>query len=287
MDKKISTSLHSLSPFSKARATEKVAPAPVKKEKKKKGKNAWMAELLFENTFSDAAMTSYQAPEKREGDPHSAFTQGELQGFTGMKIPKSPEEYRELLARTYDPKKRDLALAILEQPSLRMAISLWDARKAVNNRNLASEINRFVSALMGKVYDFNPAVAQFRDLPPGLLGQQDSYNNKIFLSPRLCGGRAREFLETLIHEQIHRLQAELMFRLSLSKKGKAMSLDERALAMYWKSEEPKYRSVLASGWDFKGDTLQRYRDLAQEYHAFETGDFVAGKVCPFDPPLKR
>lgn len=208
-------------------------------------------------------------------------------GFVGSRLPRSFEEYRDLLARTYDPMKRDLALKILEQPALRMALSMWDGRQLTNqhNKNLANEIIRFVSLLMGKVYDFNPAGVIIRDLPSGLLGQQDSQANRVYLSPVLLRGRAREFLDTIVHEQIHRLQAELMFRLNLSKKGKVLTPEERALAMYWKMEEPKYRSVTANGWELKGDAMKRYRELGQEYHAFETANWVAATVCPFDPSL--
>lgn len=248
----------------------------------KKRRDDWMSELLFEQTLS-GSITPGEEIQPSRTDP--GFSQAELvSGFTGLKIPTSFEEYKALLAKTYDPKKRELAFIILEQPALRMALSLWDARHPQKNRNLAAELVRFVSTLMGKVYGFVPAAALFKDLPPGLRGQQDSYANRIYLSPNLLRLSARDFLDTVIHEQIHRLQAELIGRLVLSKGGKPLTLDERALAMYWKAEEPKYRSILSAGWELKGDTMKRYQELGQEYHSFDTGTFVSGQVCSFDPP---
>lgn len=249
----------------------------------KKRRDDWMSELLFEQTTMKGISSPSEEIRSSYSDP--GFSQTELvSGFTGMKIPKSVDEYKALLAKTFDPKKRELAFVILEQPALRMALSMWDARHPQKNRNLAAEIVRFVSTLMGKVYGFVPAGVIFKELPPGLRGQQDSYANRVYLSPNLLMLSSRDFLDTVVHEQIHRLQAEMMGRLVLSKGGKPLTLDERALAMYWKAEEPKYRSVLSAGWDMKGDTLKRYRELGQEYHAYDSGLFVSGQVCSYDPP---
>lgn len=240
---------------------------------------SWMAELLFEQSFAAEASAS-MAAESRKDDaaPGGGFTRGQLlDGYIGEEPPRTVIEYRALLAELFDRKRAKVVELLKKEPVFSSAITEWAPKRSTTNANIARELTPYVVKAMEQVYDFSAPPIEYVPAS-GFLGTYDMKAHKIQITPVLFTQPLKEFVDTLVHEEIHALQAEMMLMLNTQMRGKTLSPPERAIARYWKNEEPKYRSALAAGSQMSPDTKRRYRLIGQEFHAWSTGHFIATKV---------
>lgn len=238
-----------------------------------------MAELLFEQSFGQDP--SGQGAEDAPGAdqrPAGGFSRGQLlDGYIGEEPPKTFAEYRALLSELFDRKRDQVVRLLAKEPVFSSAVAEWMPKHTTTNANIARELAPYVVRAMEKVYDYAAPPIEFV-AAAGFLGTYDIKAHKIQITPALFGQPLKEFVDTLVHEEIHALQAEMMLMLNTQMRGKVLSPPERAIARYWKNEEPKYRSALAAGSQMSPETRRRYRLIGQEYHAWTTGHYIATKV---------
>ena len=181
------------------------------------------------------------------------------------------------LSELFDARRDRVVRQLQAQPVFKVARVEWNPRQTSTNANIARELVPYVVNAMQAAYEFSAPSIEFSPAA-GFLGTYDIKHHKITLTPQLFGKPLKEFLDTLVHEEIHAFQADVMLMLNVQRKGRVLSPAERAIAQYWKNEEPKYRSALAAGSSMSPETRRRYQMIGQEYHAWSTGHFVATKV---------
>ncbi len=236
-----------------------------------------MAELLFENSV-------VAGPDPVVGQDHGDLaasprpSRSQLQGgYVGEEPPKTFAAYRALMSELFDHKRARLVQLLQKEPVFTSAIPEWNPKRSSGNANIARELTPYVVKGMEAAYEFGSAPIEFVSAA-GFLGTYDMKHHKIQITPALFSQPLKEFLDTLVHEEIHALQTEMLLMLNVQKKGKVLSPPERAIAQYWRNEEPKYRSALAAGSGMSPETKRRYRMIGQEYHAWTTGHFVGSRM---------
>lgn len=269
-----------------------VAPAPVAPPPTRsfqppapRGEQAWMAEMLFEAQFDPRTVHGAGTSEGAEAGEAAGlpFTRAELQGaLEGLppgQIPRNVEQYRALLARLFDPRAEAAIQDMDSEPVLESMRQVWTPGKPDVNRNVASEFMRYFFPKLAEAYDFRPCPVEFSDtLSGGFNGLYDLRMDRIYLPLRTLNGTFAEFVEVLAHEQMHCMQERLIGRMYLARDGVPLSPDERAIASYWRNEQPKYRSAMANGAEMSPETRKRYRQIGQEYHAIQTGAAMSRRL---------
>ncbi len=240
---------------------------------------SWMAELLFEQSIVSPP-SPVQGDDRGSGQAGGggAYTRGQLaDGYIGEEPPKTFAQYRALMCELFDG-KRDKVVGLLKREAVfNSAIVEWTPKRSTTNANIARQLTPYVVKAMETVYDY--AAPPIEYVPAaGFLGTYDMKAHKIQITPVLFTLPLKEFIDTLIHEEIHAFQAEWMLMLNTQMRGKVLAPPERAIARYWRNEEPKYRSALAAGSQMSPDTKRRYRMIGQEYHAWTTGHYISTKV---------
>lgn len=243
----------------------------------KKGRS-WMAELLFEQTVVAGRAPQFGSLDVGSGGGATGPTRSQLlDGYVGGEPPRDWTGYRELQAELFDAKRSLLVRLLSAEPVFAGAVREWTPKSTTANANISRLLVPYVVTAMEKVYEFGAPPIIFSPAA-GFLGTYDMRHHKITLTPLLFARPLKEFVDTLVHEEIHALQAEMMLMLNAQKKGRALIPAERAIAQYWKNEEPKYRSALAAGSQMSPQTRRRYMMIGQEFHAWTTGHYVASKV---------
>ena len=237
----------------------------------------WLSELLFEHKVG-GQFDNFRIEPERSAAPTASTSRGDLVGaFVGQEPPKTLAAYRQLLSELFDARRDRVVRQLQAQPVFKVARVEWNPRQTSTNANIARELVPYVVNAMQAAYEFSAPSIEFSPAA-GFLGTYDIKHHKITLTPQLFGKPLKEFLDTLVHEEIHAFQADVMLMLNVQRKGRVLSPAERAIAQYWKNEEPKYRSALAAGSSMSPETRRRYQMIGQEYHAWSTGHFVATKV---------
>ncbi|MBI6546806.1 MAG: hypothetical protein HY692_08425 [Cyanobacteria bacterium NC_groundwater_1444_Ag_S-0.65um_54_12] len=245
---------------------------------KGKIRHSWLTELLFEHEVLTAGQDAYRRPGGEITPATQQYDRAELLGsYQSSEPPRTFAAYRIILSQLFDAKRQRLFDLLAAEPVMRSATTEWSPRSSVTNANIARVLVPFVVKALEQSYEFNAPPVEFAPAA-GFLGTYDSRHHKITLSPQLFGSSCKEFLDTLIHEEIHALQGELLALLNVQRRGRILTPVERAIAQYWKNEEPKYRSALAAGSQMSPDTKRRYLLIGQEFHAWTTGHFVASKL---------
>lgn len=272
---------------------EQVAPAtpappraPQAPTPGKTGEAAWMAEIMFEAAFDPRTVHGHgaepQGHEERGAGP-GAFTRSELQGaFTGPplgQIPRNVEEYRALLARHFDPMCEQACDDMEGEPVLGSMRQVWTPGQPDVNLHVAQEFMRYFLPKLGEAYDYRPCPVEFNDtLSGGYQGLYDLKQDRVYLPTKILAGTFPDFVDVLTHEQMHCMQERLIGRQTVSRKGQALEPEQRALAAYWRNEQPKYRSAMANGSEMSPETRTRYRAIGQEYHAIQTGSYMGQRL---------
>lgn len=238
---------------------------------------SWMAELLFETTFGQPH------PQEPETLPPSSgavpFSRAELtSGQATVQLPRSPEEYRGRLHSLFDPARDEALRLILKEPILASSRAVWTPGRPELNRRVAYEFMRYFMPVLQEAYGFKPAPVEFNDqFSAGFDGMYDHKNYRVYLPSKLLSGTFERFVDVLVHEQMHCLQEGLIGRLFLNK-GKPLEPEQRAIATYWRNEQPKYRSAMANGAQMSPQTRKRYNEIGQEYHSVSTGEYLSSHM---------
>lgn len=242
-----------------------------------------MAELLFEAGFDPRYQTSHPGPSEEPAAKGPGFTRGQLLAASAEapegELPRSVAQYRALLSRLFDDKADVASEDMGEEPVLQSMRAVWTPGRPEVNRKVASEFMRYFLPKLGEAYGFKPCPVSFDDgLSGGYNGLYDIRNDRIYLPQRALNGTFAEFIDVVVHEEMHCLQERLIGRLHLIKNGVPLTPDERAIATYWRNEQPKYRSAMANGSDMSPETRKRYREIGQEYHSISTGAFISDRL---------
>ena len=238
---------------------------------------AWMAELLFEQAIVPSGAPVELAGTAAPRDP--GITRSDLLGVAGHgpEPPRSFAAYKALMEELFNP-LRDKALALMQkEPVFRTAREVWKKGQGQANAAIVQTLSPWVVRALQEAYDFSAPPVSFQHAA-GFLGQYDMRHHRIIITPRLFDASLKDFLDTLIHEEMHAFQAELILMLSTQRKGRTLTPPERAIAQYWKNEEPKYRSTLAAGSAMSPETKARYRMIGQEHHAWTTAHFLSARI---------
>jgi hypothetical protein len=258
-----------------SKAAPKAAPAA---RKRRPGAGSWMAELLFEQAVVAGPDPAFAEDAKALREDPAVITRSQLVGtYIGQEPPKTFAEYRALMTELFNEKREKLVKLLKKEPVFMSALAEWNPKTSTSNANISRELVPYVIKGMEHAYDFTAAPVEFVPAA-GFLGTYEMKHHKIQVTPALFAQPYKDFLDTLIHEEVHALQAEMMLMLNVQKRGKVLSPPERAIAQYWKNEEPKYRSALAAGSNMSPETKRRYQMIGQEYHAYTTAHYVSSKM---------
>lgn len=267
-------------PVAPAIAPVRLPPQPLAPPARQ-GEAAWMAEMLFENQFDPRHGAVHPGPANEASDTgRQAFTRSELQGAAAAAAAGEPlrsvEQYRALLAKLFDQKAQTAAEGMLDEPVLRSMREVWTPGRPEVNHRVALEFMRYFLPKLGEAYDFKPCPVEFNDtLSGGFGGLYDLKQDRVYLPQRVLNGSFKDFIDVLVHEQMHCLQERLIGGLNLARNGQPLSLEERVIAVYWRNEQPKYRSAMANGSEMSPETRKRYRQIGQEYHSIQTGEYIS------------
>lgn len=252
------------------------------------GENAWMAEIMFEAGFDPRNQASVSPSTLESGQMPGAkgFSRAELlsastgdEAVAPGELPRNAAQYRALLSRLFDHKAEAAALAMREEPVLRSMREVWTPGRPEVNRHVATEFMRYFLPKVGEAYGFKPCPVEFDDtLSGGYNGLYDLRQDRVYLPQKVLAGTFADFVDVLVHEQMHCMQERLIGRVHLAKQGVPLTPDERAIATYWRNEQPKYRSAMANGSDMSPETRKRYREIGQEYHSIQTGSFFSAAL---------
>jgi hypothetical protein len=232
----------------------------------------WQAELLLE--------LNIQAGQQGVAAEPGFKRYSSAQGFKPGSVPEDFESYRALLHHVFDPARQRLAHAVAQEPLCLAAFDGWRPGNLQGNLNILYLLFEKLSSLIGPIYRFHPAPLGYA---PGLgdaSGQYDGKFRRIMLSERLLQDPIEECFATIIHEQIHKLQHEMILRLDFPS-HQPLSLEERALAYYWVREQPRVKHFYTRAWndikEGRGDAA--YRRIGKEYHAFDTEEYVVSHLA--------
>ncbi|HEY9855389.1 MAG TPA: hypothetical protein V6D05_06600 [Stenomitos sp.] len=259
-------------------------PRPILPPPPAKGESAWMAEMMFEAGFDPRYQNAHPGPSEGPATSQGpGFTRGELLAASAEapvgEIPRSVSQYRALLSRMFDDKAELASDDMLQEPVLKSMRDVWMPGRPEVNRKVALEFMRYFLPKLGESYGFKPCPVEFDDtLSGGYNGLYDLRQDRIYLPQRALNGTFAEFIDVLVHEEMHCMQERLIGRLHLNKNGVPLTPDERAIATYWRNEQPKYRSAMANGSDMSPETRKRYREIGQEYHSITTGEYVSTRL---------
>lgn len=194
--------------------------------------------------------------------------------YTHLEPPADFASYRQLLHRVFDSARRRLAEEAADEPVLAEAYVRWRPGAFEANMRLFYPAFERLSTLMGVVYGFAPARLGTSDDMRGNLGQYDA-KGAVVIAERLLDEPVGEVFDTIVHEQIHRLQHRMTE--GLTPRGRRRLTDDEArLALYWEREEPLAQAFYRRA--IEAADMPAYRRLGKEYHAFDTGEYVSAHL---------
>lgn len=219
-----------------------VRPAPLRPVPPSEG--AWMAEILFEAQFDPQSPSAHPGPQ----DEGSAAQRRALGGFNRQELLaasdapapgegiRSVAQYRAVLGRLFDEKADQATRDMLQEPVLVSMQEVWTPGRPEVNRRVATEFMRYFLPKLGEAYGFKPCPVEFNDtLCGGYNGLYELRRDRVYLPERSLRGTLAEFIDVLVHEEMHCMQERLIGRLNLSKGGVPLNPDERAIATYWRN----------------------------------------------------
>jgi hypothetical protein len=242
-------------------------------------RTAWQAEFMREHGVFRSQRPFHGAPAAVSRHYDGIRLAPNPEGFDPASVPANFNAYRVLVHRVFEGPKRTLAVRLSKEPTIRAAFEVWQPGNVKTNLNVTYELFARISTAMGQVYRFHPADIGYKANMDGMWGYYVPATRKVYFAELLLHQPAREMVATIVHEQIHKLQDELCWRLD-NRCSQPLSLDERALALYWLREERVIKQLYAKGMaDIaagRGDGV--YRRIGKEHHAFDTEEYVVPTV---------
>lgn len=232
----------------------------------------WQAELLAESDMAWAAERLEPLENVSAQEPPSPslplnwvaphVQQGTAMfgryGYAPGAKPPSLLALKALYEAVYFPCLAPLPSRVLSDTALFGAIELWRPQAGQDNLLPLHLIFRQLSSLLSDAFAFQTAPLGRVDRHRTLGGYYDHQEQAIFLSSALFQSHAAAVVNTIVHEQMHRLQHLLIQRLLYA--PRKLALAERSLATYWHSE----------GTAQPGEDFAAYRYNGREYHADQT-----------------
>jgi hypothetical protein len=223
----------------------------------------WFAGLDFAtDTFTGADGASVRSTRRAGAAPEADLLDRQT-------VPQSDEAYHRQLAAVFEPRETAVRDRLAASAELGSLLGGWSGR---GSQRTGDRIFTLVSEAMGEAFGFDPApLAWSRGLPAdnaiGLFLRGAGWE-KVVISALLLNRPVREFLDTVVHEQTHRLQHALTCRLNTPR----IPLDPqvRGLVLYWLRKEPdrKRDYQVAARMRDPGQRLAFYRKIPIEYHAY-------------------
>jgi hypothetical protein len=194
--------------------------------------------------------------------------------YRRLEPPPDFEGYRRLLHRVFDSARQRLATEAAREPVLVETYMRWRPGAEASNMRLFYPAFERLSTLMGMIYGFAPARLGYSADMRGSFGQYD-HKGVVLFAERLLDEPVGEVFDTIVHEQIHRLQHRMTE--ALTPRGRRrMTDDEARLALYWEREEPLAQAFYRQPPE--DADMPAYRRLGKEYHAFDTGEYVSAQL---------
>lgn len=243
----------------------------------------WQAELVREHALPPRRSRLPRALEAALQGPKGYSVS---EGFTPEMVPADFEEYKALLHQVFEGPLQRLAVEALRQPAFKSAFAAWEPGNHRVNTNVFHEVYERLSTMMGRIYRFAPAPLGMDDVHLDNHGSNAVYIvnwGRIAVSRRAFDQPVAGVFNSIVHEQIHCLQQMMMLRIDWPS-AHPLTLPERALAYYWRREEPRYARRMAEAFaDMReGRGSGAYRRIPVEYHAFWTGDHIESVlVCAY------
>jgi hypothetical protein len=249
------------------------APPPVEEAP---GPPDWKRELLREANFgwepnaappvsppSGPTIPAFIPP--RRDLPRPFFTR---HGYEPGRKPASKAAMQDLLSQVYDPTTPGLIYRMVADTPLFGALETWRPGAEAHNHKLLRILFDRISAHLGDAYGFKPAPLGRLDQHRHFLGYYDYAEQAIFLSAAHLAEHPAHAVNTIAHEQAHRLQDLLVQAVTYHRK---LSPPERSLALWWYDER---------SYDPRRHPTEYHLSM-REWHARKVGDAVAaglGKV---------
>lgn len=197
--------------------------------------------------------------------PREAFTRF---GYEPGKRPTSLSALAALYDQVYGPCFVPLASRVVHDLALYGALESWTNKTPDVAGARLHVVFRQLSAHLSEALAFTAAPLGRVDKHRTLGGFYDESEQKIFLATSLLNAHPASVVNTIAHEQAHRLQHLLIQRLRYA--PRKLSAAERSLALYWFEE-----GTAAPGVDYA-----KYRYNGREYHADAMGKTVVKALMP-------
>lgn len=197
--------------------------------------------------------------------PRAAFTRF---GYEPGARPPSLHALQDLYQRVYGPCLAPMAGRVLHDLALYAALEGWRPGDQARNGARLQVVFRQLTAIMGDALAFKTAPLGRVDRHRTLGGFYDHDEQAIFLATSLLASHPAAVVNTIVHEQAHRLQHLLIQRLTYA--PRKLTPAERSLALYWYEE----------GTAQPGADYAKYRYNGREYHADQTGKAVVKGLMP-------
>ena len=201
-------------------------------------------------------------------------------------VPADDAAYRRQLGAVFGPREDLVIGRLAAHAEIQRLVRGWKDRGA---KPEAERLFGLISGVVGDVLGFTPAPLSWS---PGLpadnaigLFLRGAGWERVVLSIRLLQGPPRAFLETVVHEQTHRLQHALTSQLNTPMRP----LDplERGLVLYWLRKEPDRKRDYARSNAERDPRagMQLYRAIPIEHHAYSSAERVVAEA--FRPAGKQ
>lgn len=197
--------------------------------------------------------------------PRATFTR---LGYEPGARPPSLPALKDLFDRVYGPCLAPVPGRVVHDLALYAALEGWRPGDQDQNGARLQVVFRQLSAIMGDALAFKPAPLGRVDRHRTLGGYYDHAEQAIFLATSLLASHPAAVVNTIVHEQAHRLQHLLIQRLTYA--PRKLTPAERSLALYWYEE----------GTAQPGADYAKYRYNGREYHADQAGKAVVKVLMP-------
>lgn len=201
-------------------------------------------------------------------------------------VPATDDAYRRQLEAVFGPREDLVIGRLASHAEAQRLVRTWSGRGA---RGQGERLFEIMSGAVGDVFGFTPAPLSWS---PGLpadnaigLFLRGAGWERVVLSIRLLHGPPLAFLDTVIHEQTHRLQHALTSQLNTPMRP--LEPLERGLVLYWLRKEPDRKRDYARAQAERDSRrrMQIYRAIPIEHHAYTTAErTVRGAFPGLIPP---
>jgi hypothetical protein len=248
-------------------ATQPATPGPAPVEETGKRPD-WKSELLREANFGQPPE---EAPPERPGPVVPAFIPPRRDlprpyfakfGYEPGKKPPTKAAMQDLITQVYGQTTPGLIYRMVADTPLFGALETWRPGDAGHNHKLLRILFERISAQLGDAYGFKPAPLGKLDHSRHYLGYYSYAEQAIFLSAAHLTDHPAHAVNTIAHEQAHRLQDLLVQAVTYHRK---LPPAERSLGLWWYDER---------SWDHRSHPTEYHLSL-KEWHARQVGNTVA------------